>query len=51
MKVEMAMPMHNTPEINVTNKIVAHYVQKMELQKAKQTGILDTGSASGAAPE
>jgi hypothetical protein len=33
------------------NKTVAHYIQKMELRKAKRTGILDLGATPGAAPE
>ena len=43
--------MHTKTDTGITNKMVAHYVQKMEIQKAKRTGILDTGATSGAALE
>ena len=40
-----------TISVGIKNKTVAYYVCKMEIRKAKRTGILDLGATSGATPE
>ena len=40
-----------TTDIGPANKVVAHWTQKIKNRKQRKMGIVDTGAASGAAPE
>ena len=48
-KKEASMTTIKTKAIN--NKIVAHWVRKMDTRQARQKSILNLGAMSGAAPE
>jgi hypothetical protein len=45
------MAMTATTVTSLVNKVAAHWVQKVINRRQQQTGILDTGAMSGAAPE
>jgi hypothetical protein len=40
-----------TTATSPTNKVMVHWLQKLESRRQKRTGILDTRAMSGAAPE
>jgi hypothetical protein len=40
-----------TTDIGPTNKVAAHWAQKINNRTLRKMGILDTGATSGAAPE
>ena len=43
--------MNATTDIDLTNKVAAHWVRKINNRTLRKMGILDTGATSGAAPE
>jgi hypothetical protein len=48
-KIDWAMSVF--AHTSLTNKVAAHWAQKMDNRRARKTGILDTGATLGVAPE